>query len=125
VFAHYFPPYPISIDNADPASDYYARNYLDPNGEGGKHLAYGGLLRDRPIGREPLGGDWRSTDLRTEVDQAADAGIDGFTLDLMSWSGQNWDTAVRLMQAAASAKRGFTVVPNLDAIAARVASAIK
>ncbi|MFJ3490999.1 endo-1,3-alpha-glucanase family glycosylhydrolase [Leifsonia aquatica] len=115
VFAHYFPPYPVSIDNASPASDYYARNYIDPEGEGGKHAAYGGLLRDRPIGRAPLSGDWRTTDLGTEVDQAADAGIDGFTVDVMSWSGQNWDTTVRLMQAAADAKRGFTVVPNVDA----------
>lgn len=115
VFAHYFPPYPVSIDNSNPVSDYYANNYLNPNGEGGKHIAYGGLLRDRPIGRAPLGGDWRTTDLQTEVNQAADAGIDGFTVDVMSWSGQNWDTTVRLMQAAQNAKRNFTVTPNVDA----------
>lgn len=115
VFAHYFPPYPISIDNNNPSSDYYANNYLNPNGEGGKHVAYGGLLRDRPIGRAPLSGDWRTTDLTTEVNQAADAGIDGFTVDIMSWSGQNWDTTVRLMDAAQNAKRNFTVTPNIDA----------
>ena len=44
VFAHYFTPYPVSLDNADPASDYYARNYLNFNGESGKYVAYGGLL---------------------------------------------------------------------------------
>ncbi len=48
VFAHYFTPYPISLDNQDGASDYYARNYLTAGGESGKHAAYGGLLRDRP-----------------------------------------------------------------------------
>lgn len=115
VFAHYFPPYPISIDNNAPDADYYTRNYLDPNGENGKHVAYGGLLRDRPIGRAPLSGDWRTTDLTTEVNQAADAGIDGFTVNVMSWAGQNWDTTTRLMQAAENAKRNFTVTPNVDA----------
>lgn len=115
VFAHYFPPYPVSIDNQDPDSDYYVRNYLDPNGENGKHVAYGGLLRDRPVGREPLSGDWRTTDLETEVNQASDAGIDGFTVNVMSWAGQNWDTTLRLMQAAQNEKRGFTVTPNIDA----------
>ena len=37
VFAHYFTPYPISLDNAAPSQDYYARNYLAPDGEGGAH----------------------------------------------------------------------------------------
>ena len=27
-FAHYFTPFPISLDNKDPSVDYYARNYL-------------------------------------------------------------------------------------------------
>jgi len=117
VFAHYFPPYPISLDNKAPESDYYARNYLDPKGEGGKHAAYGGLLRDRPLGRAPLSGDWRTTDLKTEVRQAAGAGVDGFTVDIMSLSGRNWDTTVRLMDAAATSGTGFTVVPNIDATA--------
>ena len=45
VFAHYFSPFPISIDNRDPESDYYARGYLSVDGERGKHRAYGGYLR--------------------------------------------------------------------------------
>ncbi|SCE09881.1 hypothetical protein GA0115252_13041, partial [Streptomyces sp. DfronAA-171] len=48
VYAHYFTPYPLSLDNQAPGADYYARNYLRPEGESGKHAAYGGLLRDRP-----------------------------------------------------------------------------
>jgi hypothetical protein len=42
VFAHYFTPYPISLDDKAADADYYTRNYLTPGGEGGKHAAYGG-----------------------------------------------------------------------------------
>lgn len=116
VFAHYFPPFPISIDNEPPSNDYYARNYLTIDGENGKHRAYGGFLRDRPIGRSPLGGNWRLTDLRTEVRQAKAAGIDGFTADILSLSGRNWDVVANLMKAA-DLEGGFEVIPQLDAAA--------
>ena len=36
-FAHYFTPYPVSIDNKDAAADYYTRAYLNPTGENGIH----------------------------------------------------------------------------------------
>jgi hypothetical protein len=117
VFAHYFPPYPLSLDNADPTSDYYERNYLSPEGEGGKYATIGGLLRDRPLPRAPQTGDWRLKDLMTEVGQAADAGIDGFTVDVLSLSGSNWDTTVDLMKAAAASRRDFHIVPNVDVTA--------
>ena len=75
VFAHYFSPYPISIDNADSAADYYTRNYLSPTGEGGKHAAYGGYLRDRPLPRAVTAdADWRYQDMLTEVKRANAAG---------------------------------------------------
>lgn len=115
VFAHYFPPYPVSIDNEPPESDYYTRNLMAVSGEGGQHAAYGGYLRDRPLGREPRAGDWRAADLSAEVADAAAAGIDGFTVDILGLSGSNWDATVNLMAAAASAERPFVVVPNLDA----------
>lgn len=115
VFAHYFPPYPISIDNEPAEQDYYTRNYLDPQGEGGKHAAYGGLLRDRPLpvppGPEP---GWRLRNLEQEVRQAKAAGIDGFVVDLLSASGRNWDATVHLLQAAENVG-GFSVVPMVDA----------
>ncbi|MFT2818176.1 endo-1,3-alpha-glucanase family glycosylhydrolase [Leifsonia sp. A12D58] len=114
VFAHYFPPYPVSIDNKTSSADYYANNYLTAQGEGGIHAAYGGLLRDRPLGRAPLAGDWKLADMKSEVIQASNAGIDGFTVDIMSLSGLNWDRTVALMQGAAQSGRNFTVVPNLD-----------
>lgn len=114
VFAHYFPPYPISIENKAPASDYYAINYLTAQGEGGIHANYGGLLRDRPEARAPRSGDWKLTDMKEEVTDAADAGIDGFTVDIMSLSGLNWERTLDLVQGAEQSGRNFTIVPNLD-----------
>ena len=117
VFAHYFPPYPVSFDNQPSTSDYYARNYLTPTGEGGIHVRSGGLLRDRPEGRDPLPGDWQLADMKSEVNAAADAGIDGFNVDILSLSGNNWDRTILLMKAAQQSGRDFTIVPNLDATA--------
>jgi len=42
VFAHYFPPFPLSLDNKSPANDYYTMGYLSPAGESYKHLYCGG-----------------------------------------------------------------------------------
>ncbi|MEV0148898.1 MULTISPECIES: endo-1,3-alpha-glucanase family glycosylhydrolase [unclassified Nonomuraea] len=119
VFAHYFPPYPISLDNQAPASDYYARNYLKPEGESGKHSAYGGLLRDRPIGRSPLTGDYAVEDLKTEVRQAIAAGLDGFTVDILSVSSNNWTRVQNLVKAAAAVDPGFRIVlmPDMNGLA--------
>ncbi|WP_162240769.1 endo-1,3-alpha-glucanase family glycosylhydrolase [Leifsonia sp. Leaf264] len=125
VFAHYFPPYPISLDNQAPATDYYSRNYLTATGENGKHAAYGGLLRDRPVGRAPLSGDWQLKDLETEVTQAKSAGLDGFTVDVLSLSGRNWDTTARLMKAASNVGDGFVIVPNLDMTSSAGAAGIE
>lgn len=113
VFAHYFPPYPLSFDNKPADSDYYARNYLTVDGESGKHAAYGGLLRDRPL---PVGksdsATWQVDNLRTEIRQAKTAGIDGFAVNLMGVSGLNWDTALDLFTAAE--KESFKIIPMVD-----------
>ncbi len=122
VFAHYFPPYPISIDNKPADRDYYTVNYLDPEGEGGKHSAYGGLLRDRPTPRDPRPGDWRLADMRTEVRQATSAGIDGFTVDILSFSGRTWDASVRLMEAA-DLEGDFEIIPMIDSASMRTTPA--
>ncbi|MFD3544268.1 glycoside hydrolase family 71 protein [Streptomyces sp. NPDC058655] len=110
VFAHYFTPYPLSLDNASADADYYTRNYLNPEGESGKHERYGGLLRDRPLPVAPKGGDWEDANLRQEVRTARAAGIDGFTLDLLSLSGKNWDRSNRLMAAARSVDPAFKIM---------------
>ena len=117
VFAHYFPPYPLSIDNKPADSDYYTRNYLAPDGENGKHASYGGLLRDRPMPVAPSrSSSWKLDNLRHEVSQAKDAGIDGFTVNIMSVAGSNWDATKNLFTAA-ERQGGFAVVPMIDVTA--------
>ncbi|MBC7460041.1 MAG: hypothetical protein H7287_01630, partial [Thermoleophilia bacterium] len=111
VFAHYFTPYPISIDNKAEASDYYTNNYLSITGESGKHVAYGGLLRDRPLGRAPLpAASFALDDMKTEVQRASDAGLDGFTVDVLNIVGTNWDRVKLLTQAAATVDPGFKIL---------------
>lgn len=110
VFAHYFTPYPLSLDNASADADYYTRNYLKPDGESGKHERYGGLLRDRPLPVPPKGVDWELANLRQEVRTARAAGIDGFTLDLLSLSGKNLERSNLLMEAARSVDPAFKIM---------------
>ncbi len=124
VFAHYFPPYPISIDNAPTDNDYYTTHYLRPDGEGGKYASAGGLMRDRPLGRDPVEGDYRLADAETEVRQAAAAGIDGFTVNILTWSGDLWDTTMAINTAAATSPTGFVTVPNLDVTSSAAAEPI-
>lgn len=110
VFAHYFTPYPLSLDNAAADGDYYTRHYLNPDGESGKHGRYGGLLRDRPLPVAPRQGDWEYANLQQEVRTARAAGIDGFTLDMLSFSGRNWDRCNLLMAAARSVDPAFKIM---------------
>ncbi|GAA3627190.1 hypothetical protein GCM10022419_135710 [Nonomuraea rosea] len=119
VFAHYFTPYPLSLDNQAPASDYYARNYLKPEGESGKHAAYGGLLRDRPPGRDPITGDYALADFKTEVKQAIAAGLDGFTVDILSVTSAHWTRVQNLIKAAEAVDPGFKIVlmPDTNGLA--------
>ncbi|MCE1174096.1 MAG: hypothetical protein LWW77_05745 [Propionibacteriales bacterium] len=104
VFAHYFPPYPISLDNVNGTSDYYATQYLLPSGESSKFASVGGLLRDRPLPRSPLSGDYQLADMKTEVSQAKQAGINGFAVDILSFNtaDRNWQLTVKLLNAAAA-----------------------
>ncbi|MGW7115443.1 glycoside hydrolase family 71 protein [Streptomyces xanthophaeus] len=110
VFAHYFTPYPLSLDNASANTDYYTRNYLNPDGESGKHERYGGLLRDRPLPVQPKSGAWELANLQQEVRTARAAGIDGFTLDMLSLSGKNWERSTMLMEAARSVDPAFKIM---------------
>lgn len=118
VFAHYFPPYPLSLDNQPAARDYYTRNYLTPNGEGGKHAAYGGLLRDRPPPVAPGTGDWRLTNVEREVRTARDAGLDGFSVDILALTGTNADRVSTLLRAAHAVDPGFKIMlmPDMTAL---------
>lgn len=137
VFAHYWPPEPISLDNGQPSSDYFTR-YLDPRGEDGKHFDVGGLQRNRPIPRNSStatswvqlslpswmanGGNgaavpqWVFDDARTEVQQAQTAGIDGFALNLFDLTDLSIDNGPRelAMLKVASTVPGFKVMLQPD-----------
>ncbi len=124
VFAHYLPSLPISLDNKTPTSDYYAVNYLSPTGEGGKHKAYGGFLRDRPKTRSVLSTSaWQLADMETEVRQAISAGIDGFAVDILnpSPSAQTYVNITLLLKAAANVSSSFKIMlqPDMSAMASR------
>jgi hypothetical protein len=114
VFAHYHTQFPRSFDNRPAASDYYATQYLEPGGEGGRHAGYGGFLRDRPLPRDPLPDDWVAADFRWEVEAAAALGIDGFCIDLLEPDGVHLARALLLAQVAARVGGSFRIVPMPD-----------
>jgi Glycosyl hydrolase family 71 len=111
VFANYFPTFPISLDNEDPSDDYYARGFNAADGEGGNHAAYGGFFRQRPLPRavDPSD-DWALEDMKTEVQRATDAGIDGFVIDILSLSGPVWNRVLLLLDAASIVDPEFRIV---------------
>jgi len=122
VFGHYFPPYPVSIDNATPNNDFYTTQYMTVHGENNAHVNSAGFIRDRPAPRPPIADpQWRQRDLETEVRQAVAAGLDGFSVDIMakaadaSWWGSIIPGA--LMQAAATVDPNFKVMlmPDMSA----------
>jgi hypothetical protein len=81
-FAFYYPPFPISIDNKDPAVDTWAKNWLDPNGSGGVYAPFGGYVRDRPLSRPVRPeANWKQLDFQREVKYAIAAGLDGFVYE--------------------------------------------
>ena len=110
VLGHITPWFPVSIDNQDPASDYYTTQWLTPGGEGGNYAAYGGRLRDRPWRRPPISGDWKLEDCRAEIAQAKSVGIDAFTIDLVSMAHKA--TVDKYFQAAAL--DSFKCLPQSD-----------
>lgn len=111
VFAHYFTPYPISPDNEPAVRDYYTLEYLDEGGEGGRHRAYGGLLRDRPAAILPGPSDsWEIDNYKVEILQAQTAGVDGFTVDMLSTDGVYLDRVELLVRAAHELGTSFTIV---------------
>lgn len=118
VFAHYFTPFPISIDNKYWEEDYYTRNYLNPYGENGKFLSVGGYLRNRPIPR-PVNPEntWRLQDMLKEVQLAKAIGLDGFAADILSYQGTHWERILMLLEAARVDGGGFTIMlmPDMNA----------
>jgi hypothetical protein len=121
VFAHYFYPFPLQVDDTAPSQDYYNRNFLSPNGESGKWAAKGGFLRQRPL---PVGtvtaANYQLLNMEQEVRMAIARGITGFTVDVMGVK----DATVadsnlhRLLSAAQAVDPRFKIVvmPDLTAL---------
>lgn len=116
VIAHYHPFYPLSKDDEPASGDAYTTRYLNVLGEGGRHVAYGGYLRDRPLPREPRGTSYQIKDMRTEVRRAVAAGLDGFSVNLIGTHGSSSDSRLSLLlEAAADISPAFsiTLMPDL------------
>ncbi len=117
VFAHYFLPYPVSINNRSGDHSYYNKHYLNPHGENDKFLNKGGLLRQRPLPRVPLAGKehFRLSDLRHEIQLAKAIGIDGFAVNILSLHGQLWQQTLRLLQVAEEQDFTILIMPDMNA----------
>lgn len=121
VFAHYFNPYPISIDNAVSVDDYYNKNYLRKTGESSKWAAQGGFLRQRPMGvTVSTNANWRQLNMEREVSAAIARGITGFTFDsLAATDATDSSSALHLMLAAAhtvDSRFKIMVMPDITAL---------
>lgn len=105
VFAHYFHPFPVSLDNSPAPKDYYNAQYLAKTGESNKWSKQGGFLRERPLGATPsTNPNWRQLNMESEVRAAMARGITGFTFDSMAASDATDSTSdLHLMLAAAQA----------------------
>jgi Glycosyl hydrolase family 71 len=121
VFAHYFYPFPMSIDNALSAEDYYNTQYLSKSGESNKWVKQGGYLRQRPLGVAiNSNANWSQLNMESEVRAAIARGITGFTFDVMAASdATDSDGPLRVMLAAAKAvdsRFKIVVMPDLTAL---------
>lgn len=121
VFAHYFFPFPLQVDNKPPSQDYYNHNFLSPNGESGKWAAKGGFLRQRPL--PPLatsGANYQLLNMEQEVRMAIARGITGFTYDAMGVKeATNADSHLHLLLTAAQAvdsRFKILVMPDISAL---------
>jgi Glycosyl hydrolase family 71 len=130
VFAHYFYPFPVSIDNAAAANDYYNSEYLNPQGESGKWKKQGGFLRQRPLPVSPSSdSQWQLLNMESEVRRAIARGITGFTIDVMGVNeATDSNSALHLMLAAAHAvdsRFKIVVMPDISVLKSDTNSVVK
>jgi hypothetical protein len=130
VFAHYFLPFPLSLDNATAAEDYYNTQYLNVHGESNKWLAQGGYLRQRPVGITPSSSaNWKLLNMEAEVRSAIARGISGFTFDIMSTTeAVGAGSPLSLMLSAAQAvdsRFKIVVMPDITALGSNSAAVIQ
>jgi hypothetical protein len=130
VFAHYFLPFPLSLDNATPVDDYYNTQYLNIHGESNKWKAQGGYLRQRPVGITPnSSADWELLNMEAEVRSAIARGITGFTFDVMSTAeAVGSGSPLSLMLSAAQAvdsRFKIVVMPDLTALGSNSSAVVQ
>ncbi len=132
VFAHYFYQFQIyeSVPPPASASDYYSTEWLVPvtTGVEAKWQPNGGFLRQRPLAAPVPNATAASDGVKWEVEMAMNAGITGFTIDILSANqGESGTQLANLLAAAEVVEPRFKIVVMLDLGAADVddASAIE
>lgn len=116
VFAHWHF-FPISIDNKRSDADYYALNYLKPEGENGKYFDTGGYIRERPLARVPrTEADWLVRDMIDDMSAAVAIGVDAFQVNLRSVSDQSifWKYFTAMLSGIRRMSPPFKIFPCLD-----------
>ena len=120
VFAHYFYPFPISLDNLPWTSDYYTINYLNPHGENNKFVTEGGFLRARPLPKTPSSAtNWQLLNMEKEINLAISRGVNGFAFDVMATSNAASGGPLQMMlQAAQAVDSRFKILlmPDMEAL---------
>lgn len=132
VLAHWHV-FTVSPDNLPPERDAYARDYLNPDGFGGRYRHVGGYMRERPLPRPPRNAvRWPVEDMAEDIMLAAAIGIDAFLFNIVDLPpGPNWPKISHALQACLETRSPLRIMPSLDCAAGlmeqdpdRVASAI-
>lgn len=111
---HFFP---LTFDNRPEQYDTYTRAFLDVNGEDGRHAAYGGMLRDRPIPLDPISSrNWQILAAELDIRFARNAGINGFLFNFSSVDPKQayFAKAEALYRAVSETNSPFRIAPCLD-----------
>lgn len=121
VFAHYFGPYPRSLDNASKESLTQYASYFD-SPYPAANQSFGGFFRDSPMYRpQSASSTWQVDDCKFDIQVAMSVGMDGFFCDLLGLSGSNFDNynrlkqALRELRAVDSKYNSFYVMAMIDA----------
>eukprot|EP01113_Clastostelium_recurvatum_P025326 TRINITY_DN3046_c0_g1_i7.p1 TRINITY_DN3046_c0_g1~~TRINITY_DN3046_c0_g1_i7.p1 ORF type:complete len:535 (+),score=92.84 TRINITY_DN3046_c0_g1_i7:49-1653(+) len=117
VYAHWHY-YPIAMSKGNATADYFQTQYIPPTGENNKHIAYGGMMRERPLPRQArTETNWQALDAEADIRLAAQMGLDGYYLNMWTMSDTNngglWTRWVNVVDAAARVG-SFDIVPNMD-----------
>ncbi len=131
VFAHYFFPFPLSIDNLPPAVDYYNTQYLTKDGESDKWMARRAatFVKGRWESTPSLLSNWQQLNMEAEVRTAIARGITGFTFDTMS-AGEATDSSGPLQTLLAAAQAvdsrfKIVVMPDITTLGSDSAAVVQ